>query len=485
MWGKLLKSLFLYIKIYLYMEKRQYSLQELKDISINCNVKYYLADIWEIRDQYLALTPEQIAQSFEFQSTLPIIYIMMGDLHKARELIDNITLEPIKLLVEIALPLNTDIEFFKTVQRLRALNMTSFHLTFSAGRPSFINGVRDFTRYGIFLKKYKNVAINALKTLYGSLAPEIYDIALAEYLYQKNQCVDAMMLITGVLPKLEKAGDMRALFVALHLQMAILLVRGESESVSNMVKELHLRLSKEGSAELTYNIDALEAWLYIYEGNIDKVTDWMENKAPDEHCDFNMLDLYRYMVKMRCYLLTGKYMALISLSEKLRPYLREGHRRMDLCEMDVIVAMADFQVCKFEEAYNALELAFKNAKRYDFDRLIGDEGSLMVKLLIKYRKDRPNSKYINYANKVLDIARSVAISYPDYLVLPYKKEMSFTNTEKDILKLMYNGKSYEEIADFYDISINTVRYHIKNLYSKMDVNSSKKALSKAKTLGLL
>lgn len=467
------------------MEEREYSIEELTDMVLHINERYYLSDFWSARKSINALTPQQIEQNPYLKNLTAIVKMMEGELDEAKKIIDTIEPEIHRKYIEIILPSKTDLEFFNNVSYLQERNMPMLRLTFSAGRPSFINGFRDFTRYGIFFRKYKTVVVNALKILYGPLANEAYDIALAEYLYQKNDTVDAMLLITGVIPKLEKACDMRALFVALHLQMAILLVNGQSESVYIMVEELHQRISKTGSAELEYNMDALEAWLYIYEGNIEKVTDWMNNKAPDEHTDFNMLDLYRYMVKMRCYLLTGKYMALIALSEKLRPYLREGHRRMDLCEMDVIVSMAAFQVCKFDDAYNALELAFKNAKRYEFDRLICDEGNIMVKLLNKYKKDRPNSKYISYVNKILPIARDVAIKYPDYLVLPYEKIVSLTTSEKDILKLINIGRSYEEIADFYDISINTVRYHIKNIYSKMDVNSANKALIKAKELGLL
>lgn len=31
---------------------------------------------------------------------------------------------------------------------------------------------------------------------------------------------------------------------------------------------------------------------------------WFKNDAPDEYGDFNMLDLFRYMVKLRCYLIS-------------------------------------------------------------------------------------------------------------------------------------------------------------------------------------
>lgn len=46
-----------------------------------------------------------------------------------------------------------------------------------------------------------------------------------------------------------------------------------------------------------------------------------------------------------------------------------------------------------------------------------------------------------------------------------------TEQEKTLCKGLFEGLSYKEIAEKMFISINTVRYHVKNLYLKFDVNS--------------
>ncbi len=50
--------------------------------------------------------------------------------------------------------------------------------------------------------------------------------------------------------------------------------------------------------------------------------------------------------------------------------------------------------------------------------------------------------------------------------------------EKDICQKLTNGNSYKEIAETEFISVNTVRYHIKNLYVRYDVNSRSGLVSK-------
>jgi DNA-binding NarL/FixJ family response regulator len=54
-----------------------------------------------------------------------------------------------------------------------------------------------------------------------------------------------------------------------------------------------------------------------------------------------------------------------------------------------------------------------------------------------------------------------------------------TSKETEILKLLSNGYSYKMIAGAINISIDTVRFHIKKIYEKLHVNSSTQAVSKA------
>jgi DNA-binding NarL/FixJ family response regulator len=53
-----------------------------------------------------------------------------------------------------------------------------------------------------------------------------------------------------------------------------------------------------------------------------------------------------------------------------------------------------------------------------------------------------------------------------------------TQREFDILSEIYKGKSNKQICKTLNISENTTKYHIKNLYSKMDVNSRTELLAK-------
>jgi LuxR family maltose regulon positive regulatory protein len=60
-----------------------------------------------------------------------------------------------------------------------------------------------------------------------------------------------------------------------------------------------------------------------------------------------------------------------------------------------------------------------------------------------------------------------------------------TNREIEILTLIAAGLKNKEIAEQLVISLNTVLYHIKNIYSKLGVNKRTLAIAKAKELNLI
>jgi LuxR family maltose regulon positive regulatory protein len=60
-----------------------------------------------------------------------------------------------------------------------------------------------------------------------------------------------------------------------------------------------------------------------------------------------------------------------------------------------------------------------------------------------------------------------------------------TEREVEVLRLLEKGLTYAEIAEQLVVSINTVRYHIKEVYGKLGVSRRAHAVERAQELGLL
>jgi DNA-binding NarL/FixJ family response regulator len=64
-------------------------------------------------------------------------------------------------------------------------------------------------------------------------------------------------------------------------------------------------------------------------------------------------------------------------------------------------------------------------------------------------------------------------------------DQKLTPRELEVLQLVADGASYAEVGTKLDVSINTVRTHIRHLYDKLAVKTRGKLVSRAETEGLI
>lgn len=60
-----------------------------------------------------------------------------------------------------------------------------------------------------------------------------------------------------------------------------------------------------------------------------------------------------------------------------------------------------------------------------------------------------------------------------------------TEREAQVVKLLMKGNSNDEIGHALSISERTVRFHLRNVFAKLDVDNRVQAVSKAIQLGLI
>lgn len=77
------------------------------------------------------------------------------------------------------------------------------------------------------------------------------------------------------------------------------------------------------------------------------------------------------------------------------------------------------------------------------------------------------------ARTVLDLMRQQSWS------VPAPSDVDLTRRQREVLSRLTDGLSYKEIAADLDVSIDTVRTHIRGLYQKLQVHSVAEAVSRA------
>jgi len=62
---------------------------------------------------------------------------------------------------------------------------------------------------------------------------------------------------------------------------------------------------------------------------------------------------------------------------------------------------------------------------------------------------------------------------------PARADYGLTSQETALLKLLVDGHNYKTAATELDISVNTVIFHVRNVYRKLHVHSKSEAVAKA------
>lgn len=101
---------------------------------------------------------------------------------------------------------------------------------------------------------------------------------------------------------------------------------------------------------------------------------------------------------------------------------------------------------------------------------------LLLSIKDAYEGGSPMNSHI--ANKMVDLLRA------------FNEEKQadadlLSDRESEVLTALADGKAYKQIADMLFISPHTVRYHIRNIYEKLNVNSQTAAIALAIKKGLI
>ncbi|MCH2451052.1 MAG: response regulator transcription factor [Gracilimonas sp.] len=169
--------------------------------------------------------------------------------------------------------------------------------------------------------------------------------------------------------------------------------------------------------------------------------------------------------------------------EEMLDYLEE-HQRPNVILMDIqLPGMSGIKgmeiiKSKYPEVEIMMLTVYHDSHKI-FDSLkAGASGYLLKHTSLPEIKESIENLMKGGAPMSPQIARKVISHFNEEA--PKKNEESMlTNREQDIVNGLVDGLSYKLIADRYDISIDTVRAHIRNIYKKLHVNSKAEVIAKS------
>jgi LuxR family maltose regulon positive regulatory protein len=179
--------------------------------------------------------------------------------------------------------------------------------------------------------------------------------------------------------------------------------------------------------------------------------------------------------------------AAMKLLERLLQAAAEQARLRSIIEILVLRALAYYARNEMSVALAALQNALALAEPEGYVRIFVDEGAAMAELLRKLRAREVTlqaKKYIHTLREAFENPQQVTKQTPG-IVSPSAMLEPLSERERDVLAFLKTELSGPEIARALSVSLNTVRTHTKNIYSKLEVNNRRAAVRRAQELDLL
>lgn len=456
---------------------------------------------FEMRHFYLRLTPEEINGNVVLMAGMSMLFSLLLQPEEseiwykrlrqlAASAVNGQKREVLSRLayLDICLPHRDSadlLEIFERVPTLQEKGITLPEVSLTDNLPSVLNGAKDFCW---MTKQTQNILTShshLIEQVLGPTAKGLVEATLGETIYEKGgDTYEVLRLLSRSRLESNRDNSLMLAFVTIGLQIRLNLLHGDVQAAIDILKPFEQQVHEQAASHLLPNIRALYCRIALYTGNKAIINRWL-TEAPTESKDFNTLERYRYLTKVRCYISCGDYLQAQALLEKLRYYAEEYHRPYIQMEVGLLSAIikerldGDWQ----EELLQALRLA----SNFGFIRLVSEEGAAINPLLQAARKECAANPEIDqdWLRTLLAETAAVAVRYPVYLKKQLAEVPDFSPTALTILRLQADGLSVNKIADQLGMKAVTVKYHTRENYRKLGVAGKTDAVLAARNLGLL
>ncbi|NEQ47337.1 MAG: helix-turn-helix transcriptional regulator [Leptolyngbya sp. SIOISBB] len=241
-------------------------------------------------------------------------------------------------------------------------------------------------------------------------------------------------------------------------------------------------------------IAALKTRVWLRQDRLAEALGWVREQGLSIDDELSYLQEFAYITFARVLIAQYRrdqtdetFQKAITLLTQLYSVAEAGGRSGSMIEILILQAITNEAQGNLSSALKFLERALTLAETEGYLRIFVNEGQPMAHLLYEAlsREITPNSNYVQrvltaFPLNDLEQKRSLKTqSQVAELLEPLSKR------EIEVLYLIAEGRTNQEIATTLFLSVNTVKVHTRNIYGKLDAHHRADAVAKARGLGIL
>ena len=320
-----------------------------------------------------------------------------------------------------------------------------------------------------------------------------YEVGLADLYYQKNQLNEARAhAIKGIqfCQRFNVPSELVSGYITL---MRVCQAEGDVDGALNALRDAeqtmhtsYLRLT----AKILLRSARVRHWLAI--GDILSAARWASYCKGGYELD--------QIALARLQLAKGHWSAAQRILEQQRAAAQAGGRMSRLIEILGLLAIALEAEGLFAKVDEILTQAFSLARSEGQVRVFLDLGEPFNKILARSAElndsidfQKPGIGHLDreYAQDLLDAFDQERVTLKRADVAPIATPLAavlisqLTDREQEVLQYLSEGLTNKKIANRMVVAPSTVKQHLKNIYSKLDVHTRTQAVAHGRELGLL
>ena len=265
-------------------------------------------------------------------------------------------------------------------------------------------------------------------------------------------------------------------------------VQGDLDGALNLLDEAE-RLYVSDFFPKVRPIAALKTRVWVAQGRLDEALGWTREQGLSAEDNLSYMREFEHITLTRVLLVRyerdpadNAFLEVMGFLERLLHAAEDGARTSSVIEILVLHALAHQMHGDIAAALVPLERALTLAEPEGYVRMFVDEGPRMAQLLEVAAKNGVAPNYVRQLLKALGKAENKT---PIKQALKQALIEPLTERELETLRLLGTHLTGPEMANQLVVSLNTVRTHIRNIYTKLGVNDRQAAVQRAAELDLL
>ena len=302
--------------------------------------------------------------------------------------------------------------------------------------------------------------------------------------YEWNELEKAEELIKEGRRLAEIGGSIENLLLACKATAKLHMARREFPDIKEKLDHIEILAAEFQSPPIVMErINGLRSVLALNEGNTQQAKTWAYAFSSKNDRQVSCLQQSEWLTVARINLVSGKAEECIHILQELQKLALEQDRIRDWIWIGVLLARTWYQLGEKQLALSKFNTLLAMAEPEGYIRSFVDAGSPVPEMLVEILEgdfqatlNNPSPAYIN----------KLLAAFPEEVEQkPKPVPKVLTPRELEILQLLANGNSYAQITEQLFITENTLKTHIKRIYSKLNVHNRMNAVLVAQDMGLL